>query len=117
MKTMVPLRIEQEFLFPKPENQPILFEEVFVLDDPKKGGYKKVLAKELVGNEKLQKAKQGILKKFIGVHLIVLVHGLQATRYDMNVIKSLLSYKFPYCTYLSSITNEKRTEGDIGDMG
>lgn len=49
--------------------------------------------------------------------LIVLVHGFQASSYDMQLIKRELSKVLPLAIYLVSSTNEINTEGDIALMG
>lgn len=49
--------------------------------------------------------------------LVVLVHGFQASSYDMQLIKRELTKMLPVGMFLISSCNEVSTEGDIGLMG
>lgn len=51
-----------------------------------------------------------------GRHLIVLVHGLGASRHDMEKLAIELRREYNVDTLCSS-ANEGRTEGDIAKMG
>eukprot|EP00826_Nyctotherus_ovalis_P003713 TRINITY_DN10763_c0_g2_i1.p1 TRINITY_DN10763_c0_g2~~TRINITY_DN10763_c0_g2_i1.p1 ORF type:complete len:249 (+),score=72.68 TRINITY_DN10763_c0_g2_i1:264-1010(+) len=47
----------------------------------------------------------------------VLVHGFQATSYDMKSIRNHLSLRYPDAQFLCSAENESNTNGDIAEMG
>jgi hypothetical protein len=53
----------------------------------------------------------------IGLHLIVLVHGFQGNAYDMRLIKNTISAINPSIVFMSSRSNEDKTENDILEMG
>lgn len=49
--------------------------------------------------------------------LFILVHGFQATSYDMKSIKNHLALRYPDAQFLCSTENETNTNGDIAEMG
>ena len=53
----------------------------------------------------------------IGLHLIVLVHGFQGNAFDMRLIKNTISAINPSIVFMSSRSNEDKTENDILEMG
>jgi len=53
----------------------------------------------------------------IGLHLIVLVHGFQGNAFDMRSIKNIISSINPSIVFMSSRSNEDKTENDILEMG
>jgi hypothetical protein len=56
-------------------------------------------------------------KKRRKTHLIFLVHGLQATQYDMALLKNNMHFLFPEAELVSSCSNEDDTNCSIEDMG
>jgi len=56
-------------------------------------------------------------KRYLGVHLVVLVHGFQGNSFDMRLMKNTLAMLYPDSIFLSSTCNEDNTEGDINEMG
>lgn len=52
-----------------------------------------------------------------GSHLFVLVHGFQGTSNDLRIVKNYLSVQHPRSHFLCSINNERKTVGDINEMG
>lgn len=53
----------------------------------------------------------------IGLHLIVLVHGFQGNAFDMRLIKNTISAINPSIVFMSSRSNEDKTENDFIEMG
>lgn len=49
--------------------------------------------------------------------MVVLVHGLNGTHYDMRGFKNNLAIMYPHMDFILSSSNEDLTEGDIGLMG
>jgi hypothetical protein len=49
--------------------------------------------------------------------LIVLVHGFQASTYDMELIKREIMKILPVAMFLNASSNEMNTDGDITIMG
>jgi hypothetical protein len=56
-------------------------------------------------------------RTYLGIHVIVLVHGFQGQGFDMRLIKNTVSLLHPQGLYLLSTANEHDTEGDIEEMG
>lgn len=56
-------------------------------------------------------------RSYLGIHVIVLVHGFQGQGFDMRLIKNTISLLHPQGLYLLSTANEQDTEGDIEEMG
>jgi len=56
-------------------------------------------------------------RSYLGIHVIVLVHGFQGQGFDMRLIKNTISLLHPQGLYLLSTANEHDTEGDIEEMG
>ncbi len=56
-------------------------------------------------------------KKANGVHLIVFVHGFQASGLDMRIFKNHVQLNNPKVICYSSTANENSTEGSIEQMG
>jgi hypothetical protein len=52
-----------------------------------------------------------------GVHLFVLVHGLQGSSFDMRLLKNNIALLYPKAQFLCSNANEMDTEVDIAQMG
>jgi len=57
------------------------------------------------------------MRSYLGIHVIVLVHGFQGQGFDMRLIKNTISLLHPQGLYLLSTANEQDTEGDIEEMG
>jgi len=85
----------------KSEYDPILVEEIY--DTAAKSNAN--LANELKS------------KKSSGIHLIVFVHGFQASALDMRTFKNYVMMKNPKVMCYSSQANEEATEGSIERMG
>jgi hypothetical protein len=96
-RRLSPLVVEQVGIFPKAEQHPILFEEVFV-------------------KSRLDEAIRDAAPQS-GVHLFVLVHGFQGNPFDMRLLKNNISLLYPDTMFLASSINETMTDGHIGEMG
>lgn len=57
------------------------------------------------------------INDYVGVHLFVLQHGFQGNSIDMRLLKNNLAILHPDGIFLSAISNEDQTEGDILEMG
>jgi hypothetical protein len=55
-------------------------------------------------------------KKYKGQHIIVLVHGYQASRQDFQVLKLCLEIRFKAKVFISN-SNEGRTDDNVEAMG
>lgn len=95
-------------LIPTPDNQPILFEHVYIretkenMSDP---------------NEIENSISEAENTPYKGIHLIILVHGFQGNSFDMKLIRNNLSLLHPEALILCSSANEDNTENDMADMG
>eukprot|EP01022_Parablepharisma_sp_SALTPOND_P017575 TRINITY_DN2827_c1_g1_i1.p4 TRINITY_DN2827_c1_g1~~TRINITY_DN2827_c1_g1_i1.p4 ORF type:complete len:525 (+),score=51.53 TRINITY_DN2827_c1_g1_i1:896-2470(+) len=101
--TLQALPIQDQAIFGKVENIPLLFEDCYI-------------SKSSNPVLKLSKAMP-ILGIVNNQHLIVLVHGFQASSYDMRLIKDHLALLHPDAYFLCSCENERKTDGDIQSMG
>ena len=89
------MSVENLNLFPSPDQHPILFEDIYILQD--------------------KKPLDSIKNK--GVHLYVLCHGFQGNSFDMRLFKNNLALLHPDALYLCSKINEDFTDFDILEMG
>lgn len=92
--------VEDLNFFPKQSLLPILFEDVYVKE-----------SKEIYFPSK------PTIYEYSKVHLFVLAHGFRGNPFDLRMLKSLISYKYPLSAFISSSSNEDNTDGDIEDMG
>ena len=102
--TFQALPVQDQSIFGKIEDIPLLFEDISCCNDKKE-------AKGV-----LPKVTKEISPKY-GQHLIVLVHGFQASAYDMRLIKNNLALLYPGAYFLCSTENERKTDCDIKVMG
>ena len=70
-----------------------------------------------LGSSKGEEVKKPIERNGNSGKLFILVHGFQATSYDMKSIRNHLMLRYPDGQYLCSIENENDTNGDISEMG
>lgn len=56
-------------------------------------------------------------RSYLGIHIVVLVHGFQGTSFDMRLIKNSIALLHPQSLYLLSTANEHDTEAAIEIMG
>mmetsp|Transcript_26450 Transcript_26450/g.47462 ORF Transcript_26450/g.47462 Transcript_26450/m.47462 type:complete len:719 (+) Transcript_26450:1037-3193(+) len=98
-RRLTPMSVEQIGIFPKPDQHPILFEEVFDR-----------------GTSNESCLSDGAPQPF-GVHLFVLVHGFQGNSFDMRLFKNNLALIYPDAVFLCSSINETNTDGPIEEMG
>jgi pimeloyl-ACP methyl ester carboxylesterase len=93
---------------PPPENQPILFEHIYVRETKENLTDTTEIDSSFLDSE---------ASSYKGIHLIILVHGFQGNSFDMKLIKNNLSMLHPEALILCSAANEDNTENDISDMG
>ena len=91
-------QIQDLEFFPNSTVHPILFEDINILK-----------------NKKLELVDANDAPK--GVNLYILVHGFQASYFDMVNLKNNISLFDTNATFLISTSNEGQTDGDIGEMG
>mmetsp|Transcript_124487 Transcript_124487/g.229420 ORF Transcript_124487/g.229420 Transcript_124487/m.229420 type:complete len:775 (-) Transcript_124487:159-2483(-) len=102
--------IEDMSMSLSPEEQPILFEQTYMPDGPQ--------SMQPPGNASAPAAPEDGKGRGPGVHLFVLVHGLQGNSADMRLLKNNIALLYPKNTlYLCSSVNEDNTETDIMQMG
>jgi hypothetical protein len=109
-KSLEPLPVQDNSLFPKTSIHPILFEELFI--------------KPGVDERNLELWDSSWLSTLMiprsrnkGIHVFVLVHGFQGSAFDVRLIKNNISMLRPDALFLCSNSNEQETEGDIEEMG
>jgi len=91
-------QIQDLEFFPNSNVHPILFEDINILK-----------------NKKLELVDASDAPK--GVNLYILVHGFQASYFDMVNLKNNISLFDTNATFLISTANEGQTDGDISEMG
>lgn len=81
--------------------------------------YDPILVEEVYQNSSLLLEDQQIKpsRKVHGIHLIVFVHGFQASGLDMMIFKNHVQLYNPKVICYSSTANEDATEGSIEQMG
>jgi triacylglycerol esterase/lipase EstA (alpha/beta hydrolase family) len=86
--------------------QPMLFEECYVKSF------------DHIRSRNAETAKNRLSEyDYRGVHLFILVHGLNGNANDMRLLKNNIALLFPEAMFLCSCENEEHTEGDILEMG
>lgn len=122
--------MQDESIYGRIDETPIVFEDEYVaqvpeLTFPAKSIYESA---ELEANvltmadvncldSKAEEKKESFKPASNSGKFFVLVHGFQATSYDMRSIRNHLSLRYPDAQFLCSAENENDTNGDIAEMG
>ena len=112
-------KIVDEYLFSDKKNQHYAFLEVNLPQHLKIASQETTLIDDVL--KELSEIKQAQLKNELPYDernmLVVLVHGFQASSFDMQLIKRELVKMLPVAVFLVSSANEMDTDGDINIMG
>jgi predicted alpha/beta hydrolase family esterase len=122
--------VQDESIYGRIDEIPIVFEDEYVSQIPEaivpsKNIYESIeLEASIVTiaditslDSKTEERKQVSKSASNSGKFFVLVHGFQATSYDMRSIRNHLSLRFPDAQFLCSMENESNTNGDIAEMG
>ena len=118
--------VENKTLFQKPKWNPFFFQDILELTckNGKKGSrdssHNSLFKQNHSTIRNTIPLKLLYQQKFVSqrkLHLIILVHGYQGSRYDMRVYQNFLVKILPECIAFSSQANEDMDGKTIGDMG
>lgn len=102
-----PLGVEDTDVFLRPELSHLIFEEIYSFDP---SAFNELWSPYWFTTRMAPEYRET-------THLFVLVHGFMGTTYDMKFVRDTLSLLLPHTVFLTSRTNEGRTEGSIDQMG
>jgi hypothetical protein len=94
--TLLPPPIYKDTTYVPPTTHPIITEDVF-------------------SKPQVSLTSSGMYKR--GLHLLILVHGLQGNVYDVRLLRHAIHELLPDAIVLSSATNENFTEASIFETG
>jgi len=112
VEALPPPKVQNLIYMVPPKLQAVIFEQTF-----------NAISKEEIGTGSVRVRRSIKIKQpFKGCHVIVLVHGYQGSPWDMRIFKNhlqvLLEHTDAEPLFLcSSVNEQKKTEGDIKDMG
>lgn len=116
--------VENKTLFQKPEWNPFFFQETYekIEEVESMGPFGSGSISKLNFSSIRQKVRLNTLYHSKVVltkkqHLVILVHGYQASHYDMRVYQNFISKIIPHSIFLVSKSNEKMEKKRIGQMG